>query len=401
MKITRILVLGLMLMSLSIFAQDKKDTAKAEGYKFTDIVRLKATPVKNQYRAGTCWSYSTISYLESELLRMGKGEYDLSEMWIVRHAYHDKAEKYVRLHGILNFGQGGAFHDVTAMIDEYGIVPQEVYQGLNYGTEKDVHGEIEAVLKGFLDAVIENKNKKITPVWLTAYDKVLDTYFGEEPKNFKYKGKEYTPKSFAKELGLDGKNYIEITSYTHHPFYTKFPIEVQDNWMWDDVYNLPLDEMMKVMDYALDHGYTIAWGADVSEKGFSWTKGVAIVPEETKENLADNERSKWSKLTERERKALFYTFDKPVKEKVITQEMRQEGFDNYTTTDDHGMHIIGYAKDQNGTKYYIVKNSWDINNPYKGYFYASESFVRYKTMDFMIHKDALPKDIAKKLNIKK
>ena len=400
MKKTILLVWVLAIATIG-FAQ-KKDTAKADkGYQFSVVKQLPTTSVKNQYRAGTCWSYSTISFLESELLRMGKGEYDLSEMWIVRHTYNDKAEKYVRMHGILNFSQGGAFHDVTAMIKKYGIVPQEVYQGLNYGTEKDVHGEIEAVLKAMADAVIKNKNREITPVWLTAYNKVLDTYFGEEVKEFEYKGKKYTPKSFAKDLGLDADNYIEITSYTHHPFYEKFAIEVQDNWMWDECYNVPIDEMMKILDDAIENGYTIAWGADVSEKGFSWNNGVAIIPEEAKENLADNEQSKWSELTERQRKKLFYSFEGPVKEKVITQEMRQKGFDNYTTTDDHGMHITGIAKDQNGNKYYIVKNSWsEKGNDYKGYFYASEAFVKYKTMDFMIHKDALSKDMKKKLKIK-
>ena len=400
MKITRLFfIAALLIFAGQIKAQD--DTTKTkEGYKFTDKVRLKTTSVKNQNRAGTCWSYSTLSFLETELIRMGKGEYDLSEMWIVRHTYQDKAEKYVRMHGILNFGQGGAFHDVTAMINKYGIVPQETYQGLNYGTKKDVHGELDAVLKAMLDAVVENKNKEITPVWFTAYNKVLDTYFGENIEKFNYKGKEYTPVSFAKDLGLDANNYVEITSYTHHPFYEKFAIEVQDNWMWDEVYNVPIDEMMKVIDNALDNGYSIGWGADVSEKGFSWTKGVAVVPEEVVENLADDERSKWSELSDRERAKLFYKLEKPAKERVITQEDRQKAFDNYTTTDDHGMNIIGYALDQNGTKYYIVKNSWSTKgSPYEGYFYASETFVKYKTMDFMIHKDALPKDIAKKLGL--
>ncbi len=400
MKISRLFFIAVLLIFAGQIKAQKDTTKKEEGYKFTDKVRLKTTSVKNQYRAGTCWSYSALSFLESEIIRMGKGEYDLSEMWIVRNAYQDKAEKYVRMHGILNFGQGGAFHDVTAMIDEYGIVPQEVYQGLNYGTDKDVHGEVDAVLKAMLDAVIENNNKKLTPVWFPAYNKVLDTYFGETIDKFNYKGKEYTPKSFAKDLGLDANNYIEISSYKHHPFYSKFAIEVQDNWLWDEVYNVPIDEMMKIMDNALDNGYTIGWGADVSEKGFSWTKGIAVVPDEDIASLSDDERSKWSDLSERERAKLFYKLDKPAKEKTITQEDRQKAFDNYTTTDDHGMHIIGYAVDQNNTKYYIVKNSWSTKgSPYEGYFYASETFVKFKTMDFMIHKDALPKDIAKKLGL--
>lgn len=384
----------------SAFAQDA-ETKEEEGYKFSVVKQLDATSVKNQYRAGTCWSFSGLSFIESEIMRMGKGEHDLSEMFIVRNTYHNKADKYVRMHGILNFGQGGAFHDVTEMIREYGIVPQEAYQGLNYGTEKDVHGELDAILKAYLDAVVKNKNKKLTPVWLTAYDKVLDTYLGEKPEKFNYKGKEYTPQSYAKSLGFDADNYIEIGSFTHKPFYKKFILEVQDNWMWDAIYNVKMNEMTEIMDNAIENGYTIAWGADVSEKGFSWKNGVAVVPQEAKENLTDSEQSKWSEMSERERAKLFYSFSSPAKEKVITQEMRQEGYDNYQTTDDHGMHITGIVKDQNGTKYYIVKNSWSAKgNDYAGYFYASETFVQLKTIDFMIHKDALTKDMKKKLDIK-
>lgn len=401
MKKSTIAALMLAFIGTSVFAQDAETKEEVKGYQFTVVKQLDATPVKNQYRAGTCWSYSGISFLESEIMRMGKGTFDLSEMYIVRHTYQVKAEKFVRMHGELNFGQGGAFHDVTEMIREYGIMPQEAYQGLNYGTEKDVHGELDAVLKGIIDAVIKDENKTVTPVWSKAYSKVLDVYLGEVPEKFNYNGKSFTPMSFAKSIGFDADNYVEIGSYTHHPFYKKFILEVQDNWMWDAIYNVKMDEMMAIMDHAIENGYTIAWGADVSEKGFSWNNGVAVVPEEVKENLSDNEQSKWADLTDRQRAKLFYSFDAPIKEKVITQEMRQEGFDNYTTTDDHGMHITGIAKDQNGTKYYIVKNSWsEQGNDYHGYFYASEAFVKLKTIDFMIHKDALTKDMKKKLDIK-
>jgi len=383
--------------SFSLFAQNEDDN----GYEFKTIKRLDATSVKNQYRSGTCWSFSGISLLESEMLRKGKESVDLSEMWIVRHAYSDKAKKYVRFHGNLNFAGGGAFHDVTNMIEKYGIVPENVYNGLEYGTEKHVHGELDAVLKGYVDKVLENKNKKITPVWHKGFDNILDVYLGEKPKSFTYQGEEYTPKSFAEEfVGLDMNDYIELSSYTHHPFYSKFILEVPDNWAYDEVYNLPVDELMKVMDNAIMNGYTVAWAADVSEKGFSWKNGVAIVPNEDIENLEGMERDKWADLSEEERKERMYSFEKPVPEKEITQEMRQKAFNNWQTTDDHGMHITGIAEDQNGTKYYIVKNSWsDDDHIYDGYFYASESFVRYKTMDIMIHKDALPEDIEEKLDL--
>ena len=386
-----------LLSSFSLFAQNEDDS----GYDFTTIKRLDATSVKNQYRSGTCWSFSGLSLLESEMLRKGKEAVDLSEMWIVRHAYSDKAKKYVRFHGNLNFAGGGAFHDVTNMIEKYGIVPEGVYSGLEYGTEKHVHGELDAVLKGYVDKVLENRNKKITPVWHKGFDNILDVYLGEKPESFTYQGDEYTPESFAEEfVGLDMNDYIELSSYTHHPFYSKFILEVPDNWAYDEVYNLPVDEFMEVMDNAIMNGYTVAWAADVSEKGFSWKNGVAIVPSEDIENLEGMERDKWADLSEEERKERMYSFEEPVPEKEITQEMRQKAFNNWQTTDDHGMHITGIAEDQNGTKYYIVKNSWsDDGHIYDGYFYASESFVRYKTMDIMIHKDALPEDIEEKLEL--
>lgn len=383
--------------SFSLFAQNEDDN----GYEFTTIKRLDATSVNNQYRSGTCWSFSGISLLESEMIRKGNEAVDLSEMWIVRHAYSDKAKKYVRFHGNLNFAGGGAFHDVTNMIEKYGIVPEKIYRGLEYGTEKHVHGELDAVLKGYVDKVLENKNKKITPVWHNGFNNILDAYLGEKPETFTYQGEQYTPESFAEEfVDLDMNDYIELSSYTHHPFYSKFILEVPDNWSYDEVYNLPIDEFMEVMDNAIMNGYTVAWAADVSEKGFSWKNGVAIVPNEDIENLEGMERDKWADLSEEERKDRMYSFEEPVPEKEITQEMRQEAFNNWQTTDDHGMHITGIAEDQNGTKYYIVKNSWsDDDHIYDGYFYASEAFVRYKTMDIMIHKDALPEDIEEKLEL--
>jgi len=400
MKTFKIIALFFLVTLVSFGSSYSQDEKKGE-YEFTIEKQLPATSVKNQYRSGTCWSFSAISFLESEMLRMGKDPIDLSEMWIVRHAYSDKAKKYVRFHGNLNFAGGGAFHDVTNMIMKYGIVPEEVYDGLEYGTGKHVHGEVDAVLKGYVDQVLKNRNRQLTPVWHDGFEGILNAYFGQTPEKFEYKGKEYTPKSFADEYAeINPDNYIELSSYTHHPFYSKFILEVPDNWSYDQVYNLPIDEFMEVIDYSIEEGYTVAWAADVSEKGFSWKNGVAVVPSQDLEDMTDTEKSKWENLSEEEKQKMMYNFNGPVPEKKITQEMRQEAFNNWNTTDDHGMHITGIAKDQNGTKYYLVKNSWsDDDHIYDGYFYASEAFVRYKTMDIMINKDALPEEITEKLKL--
>lgn len=383
------------------FAQEEKkeEEEKKEVYEFTDVIRLKSTPVKNQYRSGTCWGYSGLGFLESELLNSGKGEYDLSEAFIIRNAYSDKGDLYVRFHGNGNFSGGGAFHDVTEMIKKNGIVPDTVYDGLVIGEEYFVNGEMDYVLQAYVDAVIKNKNRKLTPVWEKGYEGILDAYIGEYPETFIYNEKEYTPENFAEELGLNMDDYVEISSFTHHPFYEKFILEVPDNWMLHEIYNVPLDEMIEIIDNSLEDGHTIAWGADVSEKGFSWKNGVAVVPDEEKPDLSGTERDKWEKLTKKEKQKELYNFEEIVAEKNITQEMRQEGFDNFTTTDDHGMEIVGIAKDQEGNKYYIVKNSWGTDGKYDGYFYASEPFVAYKTIDIMVNKNAIPKKIRKKLGI--
>ncbi|MBL7138479.1 MAG: aminopeptidase [Bacteroidales bacterium] len=387
--------------SISGNTQDTAKEVKADsGYVFTEVIKLPATPVKNQYRSGTCWSYSSLSFLESELLRMGKDTFDLSEMFVVYHTYADKAPLYVRFHGEHNYGGGGAAHDVTYVLKNYGIVPDEVYNGLVIGEENPVHGEMDAVLKGYIDAVLKNPNKKLSPVWQKGYTGILDAYLGEIPESFTYQDVEYTPKSFADMLGLNPDDYIEIGSYTHHPFYEKFILEVPDNWLMDEIYNVHLDEMMEILDNSLKKGYTVVWGSDISDKGFSWKNGVAIVPDKDAPELAGLEQAKWEKMTDKEKEELLYKFKSPVPEKEITQEMRQNEFDNYQSTDDHGMHIIGMAKDQNGSVYYIVKNSWGIGtHKYDGYFYASKPFVELKTMDIMVHKDIIPKDIRKKLGL--
>ncbi len=389
------------LFSTIVNAQEKDTTNKDEGYKFEVVKENPATSVKNQYRSGTCWSFSGLGLIEAELLRMGKGTFDLSEMFVVRNAYADKIAKYVRFHGNLNFAGGGGFSDVFKVIKDYGIVPEEAYNGKVIGEEKHIHGEMDAVFKAFADAVIKNKNRKLTPVWKKGFDGMLDAYLGDYPKTFTYEGVEYTPESFRKMLGINADDYIEITSYSHHPYYETFVMELPDNWMLSKTYNVPLDKLIEIIDYAIEEGYTMAWGADVSEKGFSWKTGVSIVPDEKTTDLIGTEKEKWEKLTDKEKKKALFSFENPVKEKEITQEMRQEGYDNYTTTDDHGMLITGIAKDQNGGKYYFVKNSWDVGDHiYKGYFYASEAFVKYKTMNIVLHKDAVPKKIRKKLGIK-
>lgn len=392
-----ITVLAISIGATSLLAQSKK--SEKDGYVFTIEKQLKTTSVKDQHRSGTCWSFATISFLESELLRMGKGEYDLSEMFIVNRNYHLRALDYVRFHGKKSFSAGAEGWDVFNVIKQYGLMPEEAYTGNTFGEELPVHGEMDAVLKGYLDAVVKNRNRKLTPVWKKGFDAILDAYLGEIPATFKYKGKEYTPKSFAKSLGINPDDYINITSFTHHPFYSSFVFEGADNWSLGEVYNLPIDEMMTVINSAIKEGYSIGWGSDVSERGFAFRKGVAVMPDTEVKNMDNAEISKWQKMSRRE-KANFGT-DYPVKEKEITQEMRQIDFDNYTTTEDHMMHMVGIAKDQNGTTYYLIKNSWgdDLNN-HKGYFYASEAFVKFKTVSVLVNKKAIPKSILKKLNLK-
>lgn len=397
----RVLFLSGLLVLLSFVGSAQENKEKEEGYQFTPIKEIPCTPVKDQARSGTCWSFSGLGFLEAEMLRLGKPEVDLSEMFIVYHTYSDKATKYVRLHGSLNFGAGGAFHDVTNMIRKYGIVPEEVYRGLNYGEEKHVHGELDRLLLDDVKAVVENPNKKLTTVWHDAVESTLASYLGKLPEKFQYQGKEYVPQSFAKEyVGLNMDDYVELTSYTHHPFYSKFIIEIPDNWSWDQVYNLPLNELMEVIDNSINNGYTVAWGADVSEKGFSTSKqGIAVIPEIDKANMSDAEITKWEKMSEKEKNEELFKLSKPGPEKVITQEMRQIDFDDYQTTDDHGMLIVGTAKDQIGNLYYKIKNSWGDYNGFHGFFYASKPYVQFKTMSIMVHRDAIPKSISKKLGL--
>ncbi len=382
--------------ALLVQAQDKKDTS----YKFTLIKELPHTSVKDQYRSGTCWSFAGASFIESELLRNGKPEVDISEMFLVNHCYRDKADRYVRMQGNTNFGGGGLLHDILYVMKNYGLVPETIYPGLSYGEKKHVHGEVDNLLKNMVTSVVQNKNRKISPVWSVAFQKSADAYFGDFPDEFKYQGKKYTPKTFVSDYcgGINADDYVEITSFTHHPFYQQFVLEVPDNWLWENLYNVPLNEMQQIIDNALDKGFTVAWASDTSERGFATSqKGVAVVPEFSKADLSDTEAAKWDKLSDTEKDKELYKLSKPGKEKVITQEMRQAAFDSQETTDDHAMHIIGTAKDQNGTLYYKIKNSWGPYNSYDGYFYASIPYVQYKTTAILVHKNAVPQELRKKL----
>lgn len=389
-----VLALGV-ISSIPMLAQDdlinkvKDNGSETKGeFIFEPLIDIEATPVKNQGRSGTCWSYATTSFIESEMIRNGKEPVDLSEMYTVRQVYLDKAEKYVRLHGHLNFAQGGALPDVLYVIKKYGAVPQEVYEGLNYGTEINNHGELEKILKAQLDQVIKNPNGTLSTSWRNVLVATLDAYLGSAPEEFEWKGKTYTPKSFAKEyMGIDPDDYVQITSFTHKPYYEPMMIEVPDNWTWGLSYNVKLDEMIDVLDNSLEAGYTVSWATDVSEKGFSLKNGLAICPLKS-----------YADMTSEERKEMF---NGPKDELVVTADIRQDAYDNYKTTDDHGMQITGKVKDQAGNFYYIVKNSWgDRENANRtGYIYASEAFVRYKTISVLVHKETLPKDIKKKLNL--
>lgn len=386
-------------MFVSVQAQDKITNKEGSEYEFTVVADIEATEVQSQGRTGTCWSFSALSFIESEIMRLGGGKHELSEMFIVRNTYADKAEKYVRMHGYLNFGPGGAFHDVSEMIKAHGIVPLEAYTGRPAGEETFNHGEMDHVLHGMVKAVVDAEQKTLTPLWKPAYNAVLDTYLGEMPTTFSYRGKEFTPKSFAKSVKFNADDYVFISSYTHHPFYEDFIIEVQDNWMMKSVYNVPMDEMIEVIDHALVNDFSIAWASDVSEKGFSFRDGLALVPlDGAKIRKSGKDNKNFSDAGAAKESTVF---EAPCEEKEITQEMRQKAFDNYETTDDHGMHMTGIVKDQTGKSYYIIKNSWGTdNNDCDGYFYASQAFVEYKTMDIMLHKDALPKSLRKKLGIK-
>ncbi|MDD4373507.1 MAG: C1 family peptidase [Bacteroidales bacterium] len=382
----------LLLMAFSnIQAQDKKNE---KVYQFEILTEVPHTDVRSQDRSGTCWSFAGTAFVEAEILRIKNLKLDLSEMFNVRYAYHNKAEKLVRLHGNLNMGPGGGFSDVLGVIEQFGMIPENDYSGRVIGEENHIHGEMDAVFEAYTSAVMKNKNRKLTPVWLNGFDCLLNTYLGSVPNEFTFDGKSYSPKSFAAFSGFQPADYIELGSYTHHPYHEAFILEIPDNWMWSEITNLKLDEMMATIDHALKKGYVVGWDADVSDKGFSWKNGVAIVPEDEPSKFMGAIMDSLAGLSKKEREKKLFAFEDLVQEKEITAELRQTSFNNYETTDDHLMLIVGIAKDQKGNKYYKVKNSWGTeDHVYEGYFFASEAFVAYKTISILVHKEAVPKAV--------
>ena len=384
----------------SLWAQAPK--VKPADYQFTTVKEIPVTSMKNQNRSGTCWCFSALSFLESEVIKAknlkAEAYPDFSEMFVVRHSYHDRALKFVRLNGYLNMAAGSGFGDVLEVIRDYGLMPQSAYSGMNYGYDLPVQGELDAVLKGYVQAVVKNPNRKLTPVWPKGFDGILDAYLGELPETFVENGVTYTAGSYRDAMGINPDDYVNISSYTHPPFYSQFAIEVEDNWRWGLCYNLPLDEFMAIIDNAVENGYTVLWGGDVSEPGFT-RDGLAVLLDTEAKATTGSDQERWVGKAEDKPAAAAEKKELP-KELNVTQEIRQQMFDEKTSTDDHGMHLYGTAKDQNGTKYYLIKNSWGVTGAYKGTWYMSENFVKGKTLNFVVNKKALPKDIAKKLGIK-
>jgi len=385
------------------FAQEAADSAKSEpqGFVFTDVITIPSTSVKDQNKSGTCWCFAGTGMVEDAVRKFKGDSLDLSEMYTVRQCYLDKARRFVRLQGKGNFSQGGSIVDVPYAMSAYGAVPEEVYSGLNYGEAKHDHNELSRVLEAYMSAVAAGS--QTTTAWEAGLQGILDAYFGKVPETFEYQGKTYTPESYAGSLGVDFSDFVPLTSYSHHPYWSQFALEACDNWLWAQYYNVPMDVMKRIVDNALENGFTVNWAADVSEKGFKWKEGYAVLPgKKTAADLGGTELSRWVSLSDADREAEAYKFTGPddLTEVVVTPEERQRMFDNHETTDDHAMIIVGTAVDQKGNKYYKVKNSWDTNQVYNGYFYVSEPYFLAKTVSFMVHKDAIPKDVKKQLNLK-
>jgi aminopeptidase C len=410
-----ILAAAALLLGSAAFAQTVKPAIPFPEYEFTVVKENPITSVKNQNRSGTCWCFSALGFVESEVIRINgitdpKAYPDFSEMYVVSKSYFERGIKYVRMDGCLGFSAGSEADDVLHVIRDYGLVPQSVMSGMNYGTDLPVQGEMDAVLKGFIEAACKNPNRKLTTAWKRAYQGILDAYLGPCPEKFTVDGKEYTPASYRDALHFNPDDYVTLTSFTHHPFYTKFAIEVCDNWRGDEAYNVPIDEFMAVLEDAVMKGYTVAWGSDVSEPGFT-RNGLAVLVNTDAKPTIGSDQERWVGPAAPEAKPAAKPSKKDAKKEAkpevknpvefeVTQESRQEEFDNKNTTDDHGMQIYGIAKDQFGKKYYMVKNSWGETGKYKGLWYATETFVKGKTLDILVHKDALPQALKDKLGIK-
>jgi cysteine peptidase len=382
-------------------AETNTDSIKVVKPVFTVVKANKITSIKDQNKSGTCWAYSTNSFFESEILRKTGKTYDLSEMFVAGKTYMDRAIKAVRMHGDVSFSEGGSGYDVQYCWENYGMIPESAMPlpGKMIGDSLANFSEFFSVMTPYVEAVAKNKASKLTPAWKNGLQGIIDSYLGKAPASFQYEGKTYTPQSFAASLGLDMKDYISFTSYTHHPFWTEFAVEVQDNWRWPMSWNVPIDDLCKIIDNAIMNGYTVMWGGDVTEDGFT-RKGLGIAYDVKKaRSMAGTDADRWFKLSSSEKKNKLGALGINAPEIVPTQEMRQEAFDNWETTDDHGMHIYGIAKDQNGKEYYMVKNSWGTYGDYNGTWYMTKAFVAYKTMDLIVNKNAVPKDIRKKIGL--
>jgi len=398
MKKNLFIALLAVLFASGLQAQEENPNKKPV---FTTIKELPITSVKNQNRSGTCWAYSTLSFFESEILKKTGKTYDLAEMFICNKDYMERADVTVRMHGDCDFSQGGSAGDVLLIIKNHGIIPEEAMAkpGTMIGDTLANFNEFFSVMTPYVKAIATSKSKTITPQWKSGLQGILDAYLGKTPETFTYEGVTYTPQSFAQSLGLDWNDYVSITSYTHHPFYTSFAVEVQDNWRWDHSYNVPMDEMMRIIDNALENNYTVAWGGDVSDEGFTRQGLGVLYNTKTADGLSGSDQARWLNMKPAERAHLIDSLGIAAPEIVPTQEQRQKDFDSWELTDDHGMHIYGLAKDQNGREYYMVKNSWGEAGEYKGIWYMTKAFVAARTMDFLINKNAIPKDIRKKLGI--
>ena len=389
-------------LSFILFSNAQITSTNIEGsnYKFTKVAHLDATPVQSQGRTATCWSFSGLSFFESELIRKGnKNPAILSEMYVVRKSYENKADKYIRMDGKINFSEGGAFHDIPWVIKNYGIVPYDIYNGL-VGSESYDHAEFFEVLNGAVQGLLKfgaSSSNGISPNWKPAISGILDAYIGKDIKEFEFKGKKYTPQTYAQAIGLNMDDYISLTSFTNHSLYSKCQLAIPDNYNWGDSYNVNLNDLMTTVEFALSKGYTLAWGADVSEKGFSFKNGIALVPEDPNSiQVVGKDNKNFSDAGADKNANAFLS---PVKELAITEEIRQKGYDQKTTTDDHGMHIVGLYTDQNGSKYVLVKNSWGTSNYPKGYLYVSEQYFRYKTINIYLHKEGIPSELKQKINL--